>query len=114
MAHAPYALALKLALALVVATSALARADDGSRFAFFQKVGVMKRAAGACDDRDIDNAITNVLNTSAVQNLQSSDVVATAGIVAGVVAFDRRVAEQGLAFNCELVKKLAREEGYLK
>jgi hypothetical protein len=88
--------------------------DAGERFAFFEKVGIMKRAAAVCGDTDLDQASVSILNTPQVQNLTPADALATAGIATGVVAFNNKVEEQGLAFNCQLVKALAIKDGYLK
>jgi hypothetical protein len=106
---------LKWLIAFVVLTASGGSHGETAqeRFAFFQKVGVMKRAANVCDDRALDQAVVNILNTPTVQSVQGDDAMAADAIVAGVVMFNQRVKEQGLAFNCQLVKALAKHDGYL-
>jgi len=55
-----------------------------------------------------------MMDTPEVRSVKNDDWLAADAIVVGVVTFNRRVDEQGLAFNCALVKELARREGYLK
>ena len=101
----------KLLLASLLSASPVL-ADE--RFDFFHKVGVIQRAANACNDEDIAKAALRMMDTPEVQSVKNDDWRAADAIVVGVVAFNRRVDEQGLAFNCALVKELARKEGYLK
>jgi len=101
----------KLLLASLLSASPVL-ADE--RFDFFHKVGVIQRAANACNDEDIAKAARRMMDTPEVQSVKNDDWRAADAIVVGVVAFNRRVDEQGLAFNCALVKELARREGYLK
>jgi len=101
----------KLLLASLLSASPVL-ADE--RFDFFHKVGVIQRAANACNDEDIAKAARRMMDTPEVQSVKNDDWRAADAIVVGVVAFNRRVDEQGLAFNCALVKELARKEGYLK
>jgi hypothetical protein len=100
-------------LAMASPAQAPAQTLDPERFSFFQKVGVFKQAAKVCDDRDLDRAVVHVLNSPEVQTVKGDDTTAAAGVVTGVVMFNRRVAEQGLGFNCALVKELARRDGLL-
>ena len=107
------------ALLLMTALITPAMANDEmmarqARFAFFQKVGIIKRAAAVCGDTDLDQASVNILNTKEVQEVENTDNIAKAGIIAGVVAFNERLNETGLQFNCDVVKHLAKQDGYLK
>ena len=104
-------LARALLLASLLSASPVL-ADE--RFNFFHKVGVIQRAANACNDEDIAKAARRMMDTPEVRSVKNDDWLAADAIVVGVVTFNRRVDEQGLKFNCALVKELARREGYLK